>query len=289
MAVSIYCHMEKIIYCDTKLSVDGKGKNKDKRCLWEWIAKVMRLSYPVTEKQVAFLGCPVHSYVIEGISRQEAAGFWRQRTEEKLRDGNGSVTRFIKTIREIEKRMKKEEMQEKEREIQSAFLFLTWAKSDYPLELVRLFYEECRKENGKVGMAEQLIFLDGCEEGAFEAEESEREVTLLSEICGAYNHVTIITENPDRWEGVTENAYEEYGLSIRCVSDDRNVCFREKKTLILDMGSENKKCCKNFPKDSMYMDFCESEEKRRIISVKCREIPYLSIRNALDTVLKDAV
>lgn len=265
MAVSIYCRMKKIIYCYTvHLAKQKKSRKHDPK---QRLAKLLGLPYPITERQCSFLEYPVEGYAIEGMMAHPG------------KDAQEAGCRERKTLIKLKKLIQKREMQKSAGG--DAFLFCAWEEGGYPTELLEKYYAWQRKEAEAVHRAEQLIVLDG--------DGIEQEVTFVSQICGEYNYVTVVTERSEAWEALSENCYEEFGLSIRCVSDDVRLCFREKRTLILDWGERGRKCLRNLPKDSVYMDFYRVEGKRHAISVKCRKIPYLSPHNALDTLLKDTV
>ncbi len=265
MAVSIYCRMKKIIYCYTvHLPIQKKNLKYD---IKQRLAKLFGRPYAITERQCSFLDYPVEGYAMEGMT-------WHPG-----KDVREAGCREQKTLVKLKKRIRKREMQESTDG--DAFLFCAWEEGGYPTELLEKYYAWQRKELEAVYGAEQLIVLDG--------EEIVQEVTFVSQICGEYNYVTVVTERAEVWEALSENCYEEFGLSIRCVSDDVRLRFREKRTLILDWGERGRKCLRNLPEDSVYMDFYRAEGKRHVISVKCRKIPYLSPHNALDTLLKDTV
>lgn len=300
MAVSIYCHMEKIIY----IYADTKQAAKAEKSIGARLTAVLCLPYPVTKAQAELLGYTLEGWQIGGLSGREAALLWQDAQGEK-RDGvqtkagaayRKKRSRLMRTLRKIEKQRKceckKGEMLAGTDRQNAAFLFLGWEVPEYPYALLKRFYEKCRAQDERAKAAEQLILIDGgngTDTFHVALEETDREMTFVSEICGTYNYVTIITERAEAWDELKEHAYMEYGLSIRCGRDGKELHFLEKRTLIVDFGQESPKCCKNYPKQSIYMDFIGTEEKKRVISVKCREIPYVSVRNALDTALKDKV
>lgn len=300
--MSIYCHMEKIIY----IYADTKQAAKAEKSIGERLSAVLCLPYPVTKAQAELLGYTLEGWQIGGLSGREAArlwqGLWEENKTEHTRIEAGTAcrrerSRLFKTLKKIEKRMKIEEIKQREMRAKTdgrsaAFLFLGWEVPEYPYALLKRFYEKYRAQDERAKAAEQLILIDGgngTDTFHVALEEADKEMTLVSEICGTYNYVTIITERAEAWDELKEHAYMEYGLSIRCGRDGKELHFLEKRTLIVDFGQESPKCCKNYPKQSIYMDFVGTEEKKRVISVKCREIPYLSVRNALDTALKDKV
>lgn len=277
--------MEKIVYY---YIAGAKEKKKEPR---GWLGNICKGAYPVTEAGCSFLDCQVEAYGIQGLTCQRAATLWQQlqtedseRRKEQGREKDKEhreVARLQKTLQKIEKLRRKKGAQE-------GTEIFRWEIPNYPLELLREFYHQCRKKYQTAGEAEQLIFLEDKESPLF-LEEIDKEMTLMSEIYSSYNYVTIITGRKKAWEELVCQAYEEYGLSIRCISEEKEVRFGEKKTLIVDMSRGQHSCWKRLPKDSVYLDFCMTEEKRRRILVKCGEIPYLSIRNALDTALRDTV
>lgn len=300
--MSIYCHMEKLIYIDT----DETWRAKEKRSIRDHLAAMLHLPYPITQKQGELLGYMLEGYQIRGLSQKETAmlwqGIWEANKTASARAAAGTVcrrdqSRLFKTLKKIEKQMKIKEIKQGEMQAKTdgrdaAFLFLGWEMPDYPYALVKRFYEKYRAQDERVKAAEQMILVDGgngTDTFHVASEEDDKEMTFVSEICGEYNHVTIITERAEAWNELKEHAYMEYGLSIRCSEDRRDIHFLEKRTLIVDFGRESRKCCKNYPKRSIYMDFAETREKKHVISAKCRDIPYVSMRNALDTALKDRV
>ena len=154
-----------------------------------------------------------------------------------------------------------------------------WKEDAFPRELQLRFYRDCRNRHRE---AQQLIVFAPMEP-------NEQDVTMVSEMCVDYNYMTIVTEREGDWEELVAAIYEEQGLLARCTTDDNRLCFPEKKAVVADLGKVIKKCSKNLPKDSVYVDLYESEEKRHAIWVKCRNIPYFSMHNALDTILKCTV
>lgn len=268
MAVSIYCRMKKIIYCDTVCSVRKESFIKC-AAVRSYLAKLIGLPYPIDEKKEEFFGYEVEAYFIAGTvpKRKEAGRRWQ------------------KTLKKLKKRIQKKEMQSASRADREAFLFCTWEEGAYPAELLARYYEWQRRGIFAVRNAEQLVILDG--EGM--EEEYFDKMTFVSQLCGAYNYAVVITRRGEVWEALAEHCYNEYGLALGILNDDGKVHFREKKTLVLDWGKNGKKCLSDIPKGSVYMDFYHSPSKRHAIWVKCREIVYLSPYNALDTVLKDTV
>lgn len=287
--------MEKIIYITAERH-DGIRRSGKRR---ETVRKVLGLPCPVFRKTGTALGFPIVEYKIEGIGEEEAAELEAD-TERGAGKGNllpvrerrSRRIRWNRTLKKIKKQIQKNEMRKMTGMSGDAFLFCGWREYRYPPELMCAFYKSCYENNVFVLRAEQLIFLDGWEE-----EEGDRlwrelddpELAFLSEIYTTYNYLTIVTDRAAFWQEFTEEAYEEYGLSVRRTEDGENVTFREKKTLIVDLGREMRKCCGNFPPGSVYLDFRETYDKTRGIFEKCGEIPRLSLRNALDTVRKDTV
>jgi len=288
--------MEKIIY------VCAQSETEKKDSMAKWCGQVLGMPYPIHRLEFAFLGFPVMAFQVEGISPARAAAL----EEERDLGGKGSVgkrgrgavlkngsgrqerVRYRRTLEKVRKLLYGRGGLKAEGREEDIFILCQWRPRRYPGQLLRSFYENCRAENGFVLRAEQLIWLDGQEAGP-EPGVEEPEMTFMSEIYGDYNYVTIITRREEAWQKFVETAYEEYGLSVRCTRDSAHVTFREKKTLIVDLDCELKKCCRNFPSDSVYMDLCESREKARGIAAKCGRIPLLSLHNALDTVLRDTV
>lgn len=299
MEVSIYCNMEKIIY------LYAVRETKKKRGIWQWLQDVLCLRYPVRRRECLFLNIPVSAYAIVGPGTEELSVLEKaDRPGMAEGVGDGSVARrgglkrsrhesckacrYRRTLKTIKKQIQRKEMQTMTNWSDDAFLFFQWKDCMYPASLLLQFYRKCRQENAAVRQAQQLIFLDGWEMSK-ETDGGEAEMTFMSEIYTTYNYVTIVTERKEAWQEFVQAAYEEYGLSVRCVNDSPDITFREKETLILDMCRREKGCYRSFPGSSVYMDLRESRDKRYRISVKCRGIPYVSLRNALDTALKDTV
>lgn len=297
--------MEKIIYITTErqdgIRRNGKGQGgpEGKSFIGETVKKVLRLPYSVFRKEGTALDFPIVEYKIEGIGEEEAAELEADGEsgdgKEKLlpaRERKSRRIRWNRTLRKLKRQIQKREMQKMTGMSGNAFLFCGWREHRYPPELMCAFYKSCYENNVFVLRAEQLIFLDG-----WEAEEGDRlwqelddpELMFLSEIYTTYNYLTIVTDRTAFWQEFAEEAYEEYGLSVRRTVDGENVTFREKKTLVVDLGREVRKCCGNFPSGSVYLDLRETYDKTRGIFEKCGEIPRLSLRNALDTVRKDTV
>lgn len=287
----IYWSMEKIIY------IYALKEAKQKTGIWQRLQNTLSLSYPVEEKKVVLADFPVSGYGIKGPDAAEIAAL--PESGNRKEQQRGGWRRLRRTLKKIEKRMQKKEMQKMTRMSQNAFLFFQWEDCIFPAELLLGFYENCRKENVFVFRAEQLIFLDGWEPPQEKGEEAGREIewdesenvemTFMSGIYSTYNYVTIVTRRKEAWETFVDTAYEEYGLSVRCTADSGNLTFREKATLVVDLCRSGRDCCRAFPKSSVYMDLREDRDKMHQISVKCREIPYISLRNTLDTMLKDTV
>lgn len=214
--------------------------------------------YWISQKEIKFLNYPVQAYEVR-ISKPE---------------------NLFYAMKKVNKLLQKKEMIEVTSVSQKTFLFYSWEDCDYPAELMEAYYREQYEENPAIMRAEHLLVLDsGMESG----------VELVSSIYQTYNYVTIVTDCPNKWDMLMEEAYEEYGLSIRCVSDGKDLSFYDKTTLIVDLRKTLIGCWRQFPKESIYMDFCESPEKRRWIFVKCGKFPYISLRNTLDTILRDGV
>lgn len=267
MAVSIYCRMKKIIYCDAAVP-EGAKKLAGLAAVRRYTAELLGLPYQVAEKRTVFLGYETENYLIAGaVPKEETAG-----------------RRWNRTLKKLKKRVQKREMQMGSAEADDAFLFCSWQEGTYPAELLVRYYEEQRRGVRAVWEAEQLIVLDGA---GMENETLEK-MTFLSQICGAYNYAVVLTQHPEEWEALAEHCCTEYGLPLRIAADE-GVAFREKKTLVIDWGSERSRCLRKLPEGSVYMDFYRSASKRHAICVKCRKILYLSLCNALDTVLKDTV
>lgn len=306
-----------------------KQKEEKKNRLWQAAAQLLGLPYPLTRKSCAVLEVSISGYGIEGITEEEILTLEKAKAREALEKNSENVRgsrqrdrkqrrqqrRWDRTLGRIRQELRKKEMQDRTGRSEDAFLFCSWKEEIFPVEMLLRFYQDCCKENLFVLRAEQLIFLDGWEkpvekpmvwslqeeesrevitEGDWEQPEDymgmeERELVFLSEVYHVYNYATIITDRPRAWEAFTEMAYEEYGLSVRCVRDSSLLSFPDKKTLIVDMGKMGKQCMRNFPGDSVYMDMWWTRDKRRRIAAKCGKIPYLSLRNLLDTALRDGV
>lgn len=303
-AILIYCNMEKIIYLYAE-------KKKNKSSVWASAWDILSGCYPVLEKRTLFLGIPVTAYAVMGLTaadilrlerngRQSAVAQDGRRVERMRpkkaasRYEKSSYRRLCRTLRKINRRISRKEQKTTEMS-EKNFIVCQWEDCILPPELLIHFYRKCQEENIFVFRAQQLIFVDGWKQSA-EAEQrmewdrnDEPELRLMREIYSTYNYATVVTQREEFWQEFAETAYEEYGLSVRCTQDDRNLRFREKPTLIVDMCRDGAKCCRNFPQSSVYMDLRESGDKMRRISAKCREIPYISLRNALDTVLKDTL
>ncbi len=284
--MSIYCNMEKIIYVYTQ------PKRKEKGGALGYLRKRFCLPWPVACQKGVFLDMPLGAYAVGGVSAAEI----RRLLEGKGETGRGRL-RLARTLRGIKRRIQKENGRGV---AERALLLYEWDDWEIPLELALRFYRFCQNDNLFVLRAEQLILLDGWEEAENERDpfdwrrEAERgnersEIPFLFAVYQSYNYVTVVTKRPEAWRELEEEAYEEYGLSIRCVNDDRNLMFREKKTLIVDMGGRCADCCRNFPKESIYMDLHETPSKRHGLLVKCGKLPRLSLHNALDTILEDTV
>lgn len=310
--------MKKIIYCSIVPPVEKRsGKRRD--VIKERVFGILRLSYPVTEKCAVFLGCQTEAYIITGklqnrkrpehLFLKEEAGDGRQKStgwtgagiikKEAVKKGLiKEDIRWRRTLRKLKKRIQKKEMQEYTK-AQEAFLFCSWEEGSYPAGLLLSYYIWQYQKQSAVQRAEQLVVFDGSdmaedteeENGNAEKEEIEEieEAGMVSQICGTYNYAVVVTRRAGAWEKLQKQCYEEYGLSLILTSDHGNLHFRDKRTLVLDWGAEGRKCLRNLPKGSVYMDFYRSVSKRRMIGAKCREILYLSPCNALDTALRDTV
>ena len=299
---------------------DGEAVLMSSRChIGETVKNILHLPYCIYRIEGTALGFSIVEYRIEGIGEEEAAVLeadpgetirktYLQRTGAVGQEHTGQKDmrqqvlavgerksrriRWNRTLQKIKRQIQKREMQKMTGLSGDAFLFCGWREYKYPLELMAAFYKSCYESNMFVLRAEQLIFLDGWEE-----EEGDRlwqmfddlELAFLSAIYTTYNYLTIVTDSKEFWREFTVEAYEEYGLSVRLAEDGRKLTFRDKKTLVVDLGKRIKDCCENFPPDSVYLDFRETYDKTREISVKCGRIPLLSLRNVLDTALKDTV
>lgn len=300
MAVSIYCNMKKIIYFYTVREKEKGGRLR--QCLRNLIGE----PYPITCRKGIFLQYPMTAYCIGGLDAASLASYEKSNSDGKCRAEKKRDRRLSNTLRKLNQKLQKEERLQSGRSFrrtdrsnmtfmsENTFLLYEWRDCICPSELLLRFYEDCRRNSAFIRKAEQLIFLDGGNgesEGRFAElqNDTEPEMTLVSEIYAVYNYITIVTERKEIWQEFTELAYEEYGLSVRCVCDSAGLTFREKKTLIIDLRKQLAKCHRSFPKESIYMDLRENVDKEHRISVKCAQIPHLSLYNALDTVLKDTV
>lgn len=312
MQGSIYCNMEKMIYIYT---IPKETENGGIRQI---TANLLGWPYPLVQTERRFLEIPVKGYGISGISDGDVAILKKLEKQGKLTGRQASLDcaeqkpaaadsrdrkrvlqqcRFDRTLRKIKKELQKNEMQNVTGLSEDAFLFCSWEEKRFPTELMLSFYQSCRKENLFVFRAEQLIFLDGWEadeenswlEGELGGDRNWPALTVMEEIYTTYNYVTIVTARAKAWQAFVELAYEEYGLSVRCVGDNDSLTFRDKKTLVVDLDGTGKRCIRNFPESSVYLDMHRTKEKGRRIAAKCGKIPYLSLRNALDTLLRDGV
>ncbi len=313
--ICIYCSMEKMIGIYT--IPEEKKKNKIRRMAEE----VLGFPYPLVCGSGVFLDIPVEGYGIRGITEQEigkqqqAAEAEQKQNGNRQKDAGASAVpgrsesrqrrRLQRTFRNIRKAIQKKESQSRDKQrkevrnmttlSENAFLFYSWQEELLPAELMLAYYRRSQRENLLVFRAEQLIFVDGRKESGENGESSlwemsgDPQLTIMEEIYASFNYVTIITERAEAWQEFAEDAYEEYGLSVRCVRDNAGLTFREKKTLILDTAKDGCRCMGNFPPESVYLDLLRTKNKSRRIAVRCGRIPYLSLHNALDTVLRDGV
>lgn len=323
MAVSIYCNMKKIIY----VNAVRKGEKNGGACgrLRGRLQDFLGLPYPVECRDGIFLGWPVSACTVVGTDVASFASYEKSNGVERTGAEKKRDRRLAATLRKVHQKLQKKEERQK-REItrkkgtsnmtlmsEETFLFCRWRDVLFPAELLLRFYEERRSGDPFVLRSEQLIVLDGFqdrEENMPFSETSQEafpgswaegrgfadwndsmtpEMTLVSQIYASYNYITIVTRRAEVWEAFADTAYEEYGISVRLVCDAAGLHFREKRTLILDLSFEMPKCWRAFPKDSVYMDLGGGDDKKRRLSVKCAQIPYLSLYNALDTAMKDTV
>ena len=311
----IYCNMEKIIGIFTVQ--ESRKKNR----LRKRAKEILCVPWPLLLSTGVFLDIPVEGYGIRGPGdddmrlwqQMQETGAGKGETKEKqsdlpapeLRKRKRQQRRMNGTIRHIRKAMcgkysgRSEGQRREVRDVtymsEKAFLFYSWQEELFPTELMLAFYRHCHQENLLVFRAEQLIFAVG-EVAPQESGEAfawgmsgDPYLTVMEGIYDSFNYVTIITEREAAWQGFIEEAYEEYGLSVRCVRDESRVTFREKKTLIVDMSREGSRCMGNFPPQSVYLDMMHTKSKSRRIAARCDKIPYISLHNALDTVLRDGV
>lgn len=315
--------MEKIIYIYTISKETKKGGIR------QALAGILGLPYPIVETERCFLEIPVKGYGILGMTDDDVVMLKKlekqNRQQGTLDASNEKVPardcgmdrrrklwqcRFDRTLRKIKKELQKKEMQNVTG--LDAFLFCSWEEVRFPTELILSFYWSCRKDNLFVFRAEQLIFLDGWEmqkeslwteevpddtismdraapDDTIGMDRNAPELTVMEAIYTTYNYVTIVTARMEAWQAFVEMAYEEYGLSVRCARDSESLTFRDKKTLVVDLARSGKRCIRNFPESSVYLDMHWTKEKRRRIAAKCGKIPYLSLWNALDTLQRDGV
>ena len=304
--------MEKIIYIYTISKETKKGGIR------QALAGILGLPYPIVETERCFLEIPVKGYGILGMTDDDVVMLKKlekqNRQQGTLDASNEKVPardcgmdrrrklwqcRFDRTLRKIKKELQKKEMQNVTG--LDAFLFCSWEEVRFPTELILSFYRSCRKDNLFVFRAEQLIFLDGWEmqkeslwteevpDDTISMDRAAPELTVMEAIYTTYNYVTIVTARMEAWQAFVEMAYEEYGLSVRCARDSESLTFRDKKTLVVDLARSGKRCIRNFPESSVYLDMHWTKEKRRRIAAKCGKIPYLSLWNALDTLQRDGV
>lgn len=291
--MSIYCNMKKIIYVNAVRKGERNGGAFGRLC--GRVRDFFGLPYPVEYRDGIFLGWPVVACTVVGMDAAGFASYERSNGVERTGAEKKRDRRLAATLRKLHQRLQKKEERQKrglarKKEMsnmtlmsEETFLFCRWRDVLFPSELLIRFYEESRRGNPLVLRAEQLIVLDGFQDG------STKEMTLVSQIYASYNYITIVTHRAEAWETFADTAYEEYGISVRRVCDAAGLRFREKRTLILDLSFAMPKCRRAFPKDSVYMDLGGGDDKKRRLSVKCAQIPYLSLYNALDTAMKDTV
>lgn len=263
--------MDRIIFVDAKaLKTDRKSRKQKLLCA---LKLLLGQCFPVQKKEADFLGYSVEAYLILGTERRTAAAIFKELEQNEDLQGLSFWERrrifcFFKTLRKMD-----EEIAGKR-----AFLFCTWEQRPYPAELVLAFYKELYRMRQAVREAQQLILFDG--EGAY---------SFAQSVYSAFNYMTVITDCPKDWEAFAETAYEESGLSVRCITELKGIKLSNKKTLAVDFCKSAKKGLTGLPADCIYLDFCEDEDKRRRIGVKCPKTSYISLYNALDTALKDTV
>lgn len=143
----------------------------------------------------------------------------------------------------------------------------------------------------KVHYLEEVI-LDTQEDG-----ESVQNQEWFAGIWKNLNYFTVITENPEAFEGLEKLIYEDTGLMLQYAKEVRKLepqlanrrYHRSRKCLWLDFGARPLGAYRCMPQNCIYVDGNSSVEKERYLSVKRPDVSYFSFMKFLDTILSGTV
>lgn len=143
----------------------------------------------------------------------------------------------------------------------------------------------------KVHYLEEVI-LDTLEDG-----ESVQNQEWFAGIWNNLNYFTVITENPEAFEGLEKLIYEDTGLMLQYAEDVRRLepqlanrrYHRSRKCLWLDFSGKPLGAYRCMPRNCIFVDGNSSVEKERYLSVKRPDISYFSFMKLLDTILSGTV
>lgn len=147
------------------------------------------------------------------------------------------------------------------------------------------------RDREKVHYLEEVI-LDTQEDG-----ESVQNQEWFAGIWKNLNYFTVITENPEAFEGLEKLIYEDTGLMLQYAKEVRKLepqlanrrYHRSRKCLWLDFGARPLGAYRCMPRNCIYVDGNSSVEKERYLSVKRPDVSYFSFMKFLDTILSGTV
>lgn len=137
---------------------------------------------------------------------------------------------------------------------------------------------------GWVGGWERLYYL-APEEQLREGEERIRE--QLEPYFSRINHVTLITDREEDYEGFLSDLYETYGIPSVCLPHMEPVRRRPGKAVILNLRKQSSLTAaeiEHFPENATYLDCWSIEEVRAVLAAVRPDIRYYSVVNFLDMV-----
>lgn len=118
----------------------------------------------------------------------------------------------------------------------------------------------------------------------------EEEQELLQGLLEPYflriNHVNVVTDRLQAYEGFAEYIYAEYGTPLSGSSRLDGNLGRKGRTVILDGRKDYRIPWPVFPEGTVYVDCWSAEGKRELLGKHRRDMKYLSVVKFLDTAMK---
>lgn len=152
------------------------------------------------------------------------------------------------------------------------------------------------------GMVQELMLLhdgqnrnggyDGVHKGIEEVwliDAGEAPLALLQTIYGGLNRLTIITRQPDAYEELIRDVYEDTGLVTVCMTQMSEESAGKGLPLVIDMDDGSNMPYRRLPHGALYIDLCPDCFKRRSIQLKRSDVHYTDYWKFLDSCKKNTV